>query len=104
MCAGSSLQILDTLDGRICALSRYFLTVLTVVSTTNWCTLDGMVEDLETRLAEVCGVLNAAHAQLVQLVGEAVDTGVWDVPGIRSVEQWVAWKTGLSSACAKQTV
>ena len=80
------------------------MTDLTIGQTTNWCTLEGMAEDLETRLAAVCGVLNAAHAQLVQLVAEAVDTGVWDVPGVRSVEQWVAWKTGFSSARAKQTV
>jgi HNH endonuclease/Domain of unknown function (DUF222) len=63
-----------------------------------------MAEDLESRLAAVCGVLNAAHAQLVQLVAEVVDTGVWDVPGIRTVEQWVAWKVGLSHARAKQVV
>jgi Domain of unknown function (DUF222)/HNH endonuclease len=63
-----------------------------------------MAEDLETRLAAVCGVLNAAHAQLVQLVAEAVESGVWDVPGIRTVEQWIAWKTGLASGRAKQMV
>ena len=93
-----------TLDGRICALNRYFLTNLTNAETTNWCTLMDMAEDLESRLAAVCGVLNAAHAQLVQLVAEAVNTGEWDVPGIRTVEQWVAWKTALSHARAKQTV
>ena len=80
------------------------MTDLTVISTTNGCTIKGMAEDLESRLAAVCGVLNAAHAQLVQLVAEVVDTGVWDVPGIRTIEQWVAWKTGLSHARAKQTV
>ena len=64
----------------------------------------GRAEDLVSRLAAVCGVLNAAHAQLVQLVGEVVETGVWDVPGVRTIEQWLAWKTGLSSARAKQTV
>ncbi len=63
-----------------------------------------MADDLETRLAAVCGVLNAAHAQLVQLVAEVAETGVWDVPGVRTVEQWVAWKTGLAPARAKQTV
>jgi Domain of unknown function (DUF222)/HNH endonuclease len=63
-----------------------------------------MADDLEARLAAVCGVLNAAHAQLIQLVAEVVDTGVWDVPGVRTVEQWVAWKTGLAPARAKQTV
>ena len=64
----------------------------------------GRAEDLVSRLAAVCGVLNAAHAQLVQLVGEVVETGVWDVPGVRTVEQWIGWRTGLSSARAKQVV
>jgi Domain of unknown function (DUF222)/HNH endonuclease len=66
--------------------------------------MKGMAEDLEARLASVCGVLNAAHAQLVQLVAEAVESGVWDVAGIRTAEQWIAWKTGIASARAKQMV
>jgi Domain of unknown function (DUF222)/HNH endonuclease len=60
--------------------------------------------DLETRLADVCGVLNAAHAQLVSLVAEALDTGAWDVAGIRGPQHWVAWKTGFSPARSKQVV
>jgi Domain of unknown function (DUF222)/HNH endonuclease len=60
--------------------------------------------DLETRLADVCGVLNAAHAQLVALIAEALETGAWDVPGVRCAQHWVAWKTGLSPARAKQVV
>jgi Domain of unknown function (DUF222) len=60
--------------------------------------------ELETRIADVCGVLNAAHAQLVTLIAEAVETGVWDVAGIRSPQHWVAWKTGFSPARAKQIV
>jgi hypothetical protein len=62
------------------------------------------VTDLETRIADVCGVLNAAHAQLVSLVAEALETGAWDVPGVRHAQHWVAWKTGLSPARAKQVV
>jgi hypothetical protein len=60
--------------------------------------------ELETRIADVCGVLNAAHAQLVTLIAEAVETGVWDVASIRSPQHWVAWKTGFSPARAKQIV
>jgi Domain of unknown function (DUF222)/HNH endonuclease len=97
-------MIRATLHGQICALSRYFLTILKFQARTNWCTIEGMAEDLETRLAAVCGVLNAAHAQLVQLMAEVVETGVWDVPGVRTAEQWLAWKSGLSSARAKQFV
>jgi Domain of unknown function (DUF222)/HNH endonuclease len=60
--------------------------------------------DLETRLADVCGVLNAAHAHLVSLVAEALETGAWEVPGVRCAQHWVAWKAGLSPARAKQIV
>jgi hypothetical protein len=60
--------------------------------------------ELETRIADVCGVLNAAHAQLVSLIAEAVETGVWDVASIRSPQHWVAWKTGFSPARSKQIV
>jgi Domain of unknown function (DUF222)/HNH endonuclease len=60
--------------------------------------------DLETRIADVCGVLNAAHAQLVSLVAEALETGAWDVAGVRHAQHWVAWKTGLSPVRAKQVV
>jgi hypothetical protein len=60
--------------------------------------------DLETRFANVCGVLNAAHALLVSLVAEALETGAWEVPGVRCAQHWVAWKAGLSPARAKQIV
>jgi Domain of unknown function (DUF222) len=60
--------------------------------------------DLEARLADACGVLNAAHAQLVSLIAEALETGAWDVPGVRCAQHWVAWKTGLSPGRAKQVV
>jgi hypothetical protein len=60
--------------------------------------------DLETRIADVCGVLNVAHAQLEALIAEALETGVWEVPGVRCAQHWVAWKTGLSPARAKQVV
>ena len=71
----------------------------------NRCMLVGMATtDLETRLADVCGVLNAAHAQLVALVAEALETGAWDVAGIRGPQHWVAWKTGFSPARSKQVV
>ena len=60
--------------------------------------------DLEKRLADVCGVLNAAHAQLVSLVAEALETGAWDVAGVRGPQHWVAWKTGFSPSRSKQVV
>ena len=59
---------------------------------------------LQTRIAELCGHLNVLHAQLVQTVVEAVDGDLWMQSGIKSVEHWLAWQTGLSPAHAKQLV
>ncbi len=55
-------------------------------------------------LAEVCGVLNVAHARLVDLVVAALETRCWEGYGILTCEQWVAWQTGLSPARARQVV
>lgn len=61
-----------------------------------------VIDGLEGRLAGVCGVLNVAHASLVDLVAESLDRGVWQQHGIRSAQHWVSWKTGLSAGRAKQ--
>ena len=50
---------------------------------------------LEAEIAEVCGVINAATARLVRLIGRILETGAWEGVGIRSAEQWVAWKCGV---------
>jgi Domain of unknown function (DUF222) len=65
---------------------------------------DRLVADLDERLAVVCGELNAAHARLAALVGEALAGELWDGEGIRTPEHWLAWKTGLSPARAAQLV
>jgi len=62
------------------------------------------VRSLEARLAEVAGQLNAAHGRLVELVGEALDGGLWSQAGIASPEQWLAWQSGLSPARDHQIV
>jgi hypothetical protein len=59
---------------------------------------------LQTRIADLCGHLNVLHAQLVQTVVEALDGDLWMQSGIKSVEHWLAWQTGLSPAHAKQLV
>ena len=59
---------------------------------------------LEGEIAEVCGVINAATARLVRLIGQVLETGSWDGVGIRSPEQWVAWKCGVGSGRARSLV
>lgn len=73
-------------------------------------TAPGVVEreraeaDLERRIADVCGVINAAAGRLVELVGEALDTGAWKGDGISSPGHYVAWKCGVSSRRARALV
>ena len=59
---------------------------------------------LQTRMADLCGHLNVLHAQLVETVVEALDGDLWMQSGVKSVEHWLAWQTGLSAAHAKQLV
>ena len=59
---------------------------------------------LEAEMAEVCGVLNAATARLVGLVGEVLATEAWQGWGIRSPEHWVVWKCGVSARRARTLV
>ena len=66
--------------------------------------LEAEAAEVEGGLAEVCGLLNAAHGRLVGLVARALVSGCWAGPGLLSCEQWVAWQTGLSPARARQIV
>jgi hypothetical protein len=61
-------------------------------------------DDLEERLAVVCGHLNALHAQLVALVREALASGCWQQIGIRSPAHWLSWKAGMSHGQAQRVV
>ncbi len=61
-------------------------------------------EQLEAEMAEVCGVLHAATAWLVRLIGQVLETEAWQGFGIRSAEQWVAWKCGVSPRRARTLV
>jgi len=59
---------------------------------------------LEAEMAEVCGVINAATGRLVDLIARVLETGSWQGVGIRSPEQWVAWKCGFSAGRARSLV
>jgi hypothetical protein len=61
-------------------------------------------DDLEDRLRVVCGHLNVLHAELVELMAEALEAGVWDVHGVRSPAHWLSWQAGLSPAHAAEVV
>ncbi|MGH9263943.1 MAG: DUF222 domain-containing protein [Acidimicrobiales bacterium] len=59
---------------------------------------------LEAEIAEACGELNAAAARLAGLIAQVLETEVWQIPGIHSASQWVAWQCGLSPAHARALV
>jgi len=65
---------------------------------------DDEVAGLESEMAKVCGVLNAATGQLVSLVAKVVATGAWQQAGICSPGHYVAWQCGLSPARARSLV
>ncbi len=65
---------------------------------------DDKLADIEGRVADACGVLNVAHAKLVELTRELIESEVWRGYGIRSVEHWLTLKAGLSSTRARQIV
>jgi hypothetical protein len=53
------------------------------------------IEALEGRVAELSGLINAAHGELVGLIGEALDHGSWEGWGLHSPGHWLAWRTGM---------
>ncbi len=62
------------------------------------------VEAIEAQVAVAAGVLNAAHARLVELTASALASRAWDQSGVHTPQQWLAWKAGLTSAHARQVV
>ncbi len=58
----------------------------------------------EMALNEAVGRVNVAHAELVAVIVEVLDSGCWNGHGIRSPEHWVTWKTGVSATRARDLV
>jgi hypothetical protein len=61
-------------------------------------------ERLEAEMAEMCGILNAATGRLVGLIAAVLQTESWQGWGVRSAEQWVSWKCGVSPGRARSLV
>jgi hypothetical protein len=60
--------------------------------------------ELEDEIARTCGVLNAATGRLVSLIAQVLESESWQVSGIQSPAQWVAWQCGVSPARARSLV
>ena len=61
-------------------------------------------EAIDGELARVCGIINMAAARQVELIRRALDNGSYAASGVRSAEQWVAWKCGVSPGHARALV
>ena len=61
-------------------------------------------ECLEGRLSSVVGVLNRAHAQLVDIAAEALATQAWAGDGTSSPTHWLVLRAGLSRSRAAQVL
>ena len=59
---------------------------------------------LNDRLSEVAGRLNAANATLVAVTEELLTTDAWQQGGMRSPNQFLCWKAGLSPERATAVV
>lgn len=53
------------------------------------------------RAGQICGRLNAAHAELIDLVAELITDESWAIAGIRSIEHWLTCFTGVSPATVR---
>ena len=60
------------------------------------------MDDLQARVAALCGVINAAHGELVDLIADALDADLWAQWGIHSPTHWLSWQCGLSRGRAQQ--
>src|SRR3954451_3116831 len=59
----------------------------------------------EARVAELMGTINTATAELVRLIAEVDAAETWGVAGgITSMQHWVTWQCGVSSARANAWV
>ena len=59
---------------------------------------------LSDRLAVLAGQLNVINAQVTDAVAEALERGLWQQGGVRTPEQFVAWKLGVSPERARDLV
>src|SRR3954447_26461882 len=55
-------------------------------------------------MAEAGGILTAATGRLVGLIAAVVESECWQGGGVRSAEQWVSWKCGVSPGRARALV
>lgn len=67
--------------------------------------MDTATTSIEERVAELSGVLNVVHGQLVAVVADVADSGVWATyGGVRSLPQWICWQFGVAPHTAHDLI
>ena len=59
---------------------------------------------LRDRVSHLQAHINAAQAELTEMVGELEDKDLWAEPGVISPAHWVAWRCGMSQHRARRFV
>ena len=59
---------------------------------------------LTPQLSAICGRLNRANADLVDVIAQALETEAWGEAGIRSPAHWLVLRAGVSEARAREIV
>lgn len=62
------------------------------------------LDDFEESFAALCGVRNAADAQLVTATVEALAQDYWQGSGIHTPVQWLMWQAGVSRSTARRVL
>ena len=57
---------------------------------------------VQERMAVLCGIVNAAEAELTSLIAESVADGLWVQPEVMTLEHWISWQCGMAPARAHQ--
>ena len=59
--------------------------------------------DVDHELDDIAGHLNVQHGRLVEVTARLLtDVSLWQGPGVWRIEQFLAWRTGVSPARARQ--
>jgi hypothetical protein len=55
-------------------------------------------------LADLCGVVNAAHGRMIEVVADVLADDAWVISGILSPRHWLTWQTAMTDASASAVV
>jgi hypothetical protein len=58
------------------------------------------IDAVQSEMAELAGVINAAQGRLVGLIAQGLDEGLWQQSGVHSPVQWLTWQLGISAGHA----